>query len=343
MATARTKFSVGLFVVAGLALSVVTIIALGMTKFLDKGKTYVSFFDESVQGLNIDSPVKYRGVPIGRVAAIQVAKDSRLIRVVMDIDKGVVIKPDSEAQLSAVGITGSMFVNLDIRQENNPSQSPKLTFKTEYPVIPSTPSDITQVMNSLSTLYHKLLEIDLKGIADRVKESLDHFNTSLDGLALADLSRDARTTLRSIDALAKNPGWEEMMGSASDAGRSFKGVMEQARISLERATALLAGMNDFVRTNGPTVNATLHGLNGAVAQTTTFLSQGTSLVAGSKNNLEGMQKHLLVTIQNIEKASRELTRLLDKLNDQPSRLIMGDPPKPRVIEPRTAIPSEERP
>jgi phospholipid/cholesterol/gamma-HCH transport system substrate-binding protein len=332
MATARTKFSVGLFVVAGLALGVVTIITLGMTKILNRGATYVTFFDESVQGLNIDSPVKYRGVPIGRVSAIQVAPDSRLIEVVMDIDKDVIIKPDSEARLSAVGITGSMFVNLDIRSTDDPGQSPIITFETDYPVIPSTPSDITQIMNSISVLYHRLLEIDLKGIADRIKESLDHFNTAIDDLALAELSRDARATIQGIDALIHDPGWKSALASTTEAGETFNMVMEQTRVTLGHATALLARVDRLVAVNEPTLNATIQELHDAVSQTTTFVTQGTTMVAGSRDYLETMQKHLLVTLQNLEKASRGLNRLLDELEDQPSRLIMGDPPEPRVID-----------
>jgi len=333
MASARTKFSVGLFVTAGLALCVIAIIALGMTKFFDKGSTYVTFFDESVQGLNIDSPVKYRGVPIGRVAAIQVAPDDTLIQVVMAIDKGVTIKDGSQAQLNTVGITGSMFVNLDIKPSDDPNLSPKITFETEYPIIPSTPSNIAQVMSSLSVLYHRLLDIDLKGIADKIKESLDHFNTTLDKLELQKLSREARSTLTNINTLVHHPGWHEIMTSASDSSKAFQEVMARAKVSLDQANSLLQNLDNLVTTNAPTVNATLQSLHTTVMQTSAFVVQGTSMVAGSRTNLDAMQQHVLVTLQNLEQASRDLSRLLDGLQDQPSRLITGEPPQPRVITP----------
>lgn len=333
MASARTKFSVGLFVTAGLALCVIAIIALGMTKFFDKGSTYVTFFDESVQGLNIDSPVKYRGVPIGRVAAIQVAPDDTLIQVVMAIDKGVTIQEGSQAQLNTVGITGSMFVNLDIKPADNPNLSPRITFETEYPIIPSTPSNIAQVMSSLSVLYHRLLDIDLKGIADKIKESLDHFNTTLDELELQKLSREARSTLTSINTLVHHPGWHDIMTSASDSSKIFQEVMARAKVSLDQANSLLQNLDNLVTTNAPTVNATLQSLHTTVMQTSDFVVQGTSMVAGSRTNLDTMQQHVLVTLQNLEQASRDLSRLLDGLQDQPSRLITGEPPQPRVITP----------
>ena len=74
MASQKTKLAVGLFVACGLACAVLVIIWLGMSRFLEKGQFYVTYFDESIQGLVVDSPVKYRGVFIGRVESIGVAQ-----------------------------------------------------------------------------------------------------------------------------------------------------------------------------------------------------------------------------------------------------------------------------
>ena len=67
MATLKTKFMVGLFVVTGFSFAVVAVVWLGMSNYFEKGQYYVAYFDESVQGLDKDSPVKYRGVTIGSV------------------------------------------------------------------------------------------------------------------------------------------------------------------------------------------------------------------------------------------------------------------------------------
>jgi phospholipid/cholesterol/gamma-HCH transport system substrate-binding protein len=52
MATQKTKFAVGLFVAIGIALAILVTIWLGMSRFLQKGRFYVTYFDESVQGLS---------------------------------------------------------------------------------------------------------------------------------------------------------------------------------------------------------------------------------------------------------------------------------------------------
>ena len=59
-----------------------------------KGSLYSVYFDESVQGLQVDSAIKYRGVEIGKVQSIEVAPDNRLIEVIMKIDmEGDLQKP----------------------------------------------------------------------------------------------------------------------------------------------------------------------------------------------------------------------------------------------------------
>ena len=113
MASQKTKFKVGLFMASGISIALISFIWLGMSRFLEKGRNYVTYFNESVQGLQRDSPVKYRGVSIGRVERIEVAPDSKLIQVVLKIDSGHTLEKDTVAQLKAVGITGSMFVELD--------------------------------------------------------------------------------------------------------------------------------------------------------------------------------------------------------------------------------------
>ena len=83
MASHKLKFSVGLFVATGIGFALLAIIWLGMSRIFEKGQYFVTYFNESVQGLDMESPVKYRGVAIGRVQTIGVAPDSKLIEIVL--------------------------------------------------------------------------------------------------------------------------------------------------------------------------------------------------------------------------------------------------------------------
>ncbi len=149
MASQKTKFAVGLFVATGIGVASLAIIWLGMSRYLEKGQYYVSYFNESVQGLEIDSPVKYRGVAIGRVDSIGVAPDAKLIEVVLKIESGQPLQSDLVAQLKSVGITGIMFVELDRKKEGEPDRSPSLSFPAKHPVVASKPSGISELLTGL--------------------------------------------------------------------------------------------------------------------------------------------------------------------------------------------------
>jgi len=98
MINQKAKFFVGLFIAAGIGLAVVTIILLGMSRFLEKGQFYAVYFNESVQGLKIDSPVKYRGVSIGHIERIDLAPDSKLIEVILNIEADISLEENMVAQ-----------------------------------------------------------------------------------------------------------------------------------------------------------------------------------------------------------------------------------------------------
>ena len=67
MESQKVKFTVGLFVACGIGIAVVAVIWLGIAQVTKGGKRFITFFNESVQGLDIESPVNYRGVPVGQV------------------------------------------------------------------------------------------------------------------------------------------------------------------------------------------------------------------------------------------------------------------------------------
>lgn len=139
MASIKTKLTVGLFIAIGLAITIVAIIWLGMSKYLEKGQYYAAYFDESVQGLDKDSPVKYRGVPVGRVESVSVAPDGTLVQVIMKIETklGPEIEKESigdiVAQLKSIGITGIMFLELDRKKRAIRNLSPNSLLSPSIP------------------------------------------------------------------------------------------------------------------------------------------------------------------------------------------------------------------
>ena len=90
MSAPSNHFKVGLFVLLAVAATLGAAIALGAASAGRKTVSYHTFFNESVQGLDLGSPVRYRGVIIGKVAAIEIAPDHRHVDVLAELDALIV-------------------------------------------------------------------------------------------------------------------------------------------------------------------------------------------------------------------------------------------------------------
>ena len=78
-------FKLGLFVLAGIVTALLAGTWLVSSSIREETFTAYSFFDEPVTGLDVGSPVRYRGMTIGSVAGIRTAEDHRFIRVRSEI------------------------------------------------------------------------------------------------------------------------------------------------------------------------------------------------------------------------------------------------------------------
>ncbi|MCX8043364.1 MAG: MlaD family protein [Desulfobacterota bacterium] len=302
MASKKTEFMVGAFVVVGISIAVLAFIWLGMSRFFEKGQYYVTYFNESVQGLDRDSPVKYRGVSIGRVQGITVAPDGNLIQVVMKIESGQRLEPDTVAQLKAVGITGSVFIELDRRKPGEPDRSPPLAFSSEYPVIGSKPSDIAMLLQSIEDIVRQVKALDVQGISDRLKQTLD---TTNEMLAAADLK--------------------------TNAGR-LGSMIQAAGAAMTRLERTLASVERLANGNEQDISVAIKNLRTSLEQMTQLIQKSDALLQGSTTTLAVLQPHLLTTIQHLEQSSERLSQTLDLLAAQPSQILLGKPQTSRPEE-----------
>lgn len=117
--------------------------------------TYLAVEDESVSGLNLNAPVKYSGVDVGKVAEITLDHD-KPERVVLRlaIARGTPVKRDTVATLKTQGLTGIAYVELS----GGSAAAPLLVAENgnPYPVIRTVPSLAARLENVLGTVLSKL-------------------------------------------------------------------------------------------------------------------------------------------------------------------------------------------
>jgi phospholipid/cholesterol/gamma-HCH transport system substrate-binding protein len=298
MAGKTSKFMVGLFVSLGLILGVSAIIWIGATKYFEKGKHYVTYFDESVQGLQLDSNVKYRGVEVGRVLQIAVAPDNRLISVVMKINLKDSLPKNAVAQLKTAGITGLVFVELDRRKTGEPDQSPKLTFPAEYPVIPSRPSEIAKILAGVNEVVTKFNQVDTRGIFEQLQSTAAEIEIFFKGPKMD-------TILSNIEATSTNLKNISGRMDKLTSKETLDQILTEARDALKGTRLLMASLE-----------TELKGMN----------------LRETMGKMQSITTEVRSTSENLRQASETLDSFMGRIKDRPSDLLFGKPPKKRFNE-----------
>jgi phospholipid/cholesterol/gamma-HCH transport system substrate-binding protein len=164
METDRHYFIEGLFIIAfSIALAIVAV-WLGSPGRHDD-LIYRIHFNESVSGLAVGDPVKFRGIDVGTVKAMRIdADNSRLVLVDVRLRKETPVKTDTRASLVFKGITGVMFVEL-----NGGDTAAKtllaVTPEGKVPEIPSEKTGLKAMLEDLPRIVEKFSTIE-----DQVKK-----------------------------------------------------------------------------------------------------------------------------------------------------------------------------
>ncbi|HBE44053.1 MAG TPA: hypothetical protein DDW17_01035 [Deltaproteobacteria bacterium] len=203
MVKRKTYFSVGLFVIIGVIIAAIAIIWVGASRYFEKGAKFATYFEESVQGLQIDSSVKYRGVDVGRVVHIGLAPDNRLVEVEMKIGLSTDVTKDLVAKLKTAGITGIVFIELDQMTPEDIRLSPKISFPSKYPVIPSRPSDIKQLFTGIDDIIQRIRQIDFKRVSNQVIETTKAIETFVEGERIKEILKNLDTSMANLNSASE--------------------------------------------------------------------------------------------------------------------------------------------
>jgi len=179
METDKHYFFEGLFIIAFTIAAAVFAVWLGSPGHHDD-VVYRIHFPESVSGLTIGDPVKFRGIDVGTVKAMLIDPDnSRLVLVDVRLRKETPVRTDTRASLAMKGITGVVFVELN---GGDPAAKTLLAVTPEgkVPEIPSEKTGLKAMLDELPKLVQKFSAIEdqvkkvatsVGGLTDKVKDN----------------------------------------------------------------------------------------------------------------------------------------------------------------------------
>ena len=306
MSVKSSNFLIGFFVITGVLICAAIIIWIGAASVFMKGSLYSVYFDESVQGLQVDSAIKYRGVDIGKVQSIDVAPDYRLIEVVMKIELEGDLQNQTIATLKTTGITGIVFIELDRIKTGELINSPKITFKSKYPVIPSRRSGISRFLADTDIIMQNVKSIDFKGISDQLKNTAQAIENFTESKKIGNIMTNLESTSANLNQAIVKINKTISEGKVDKTLNEAMGVLSDGRQLIGQAKKEIESLN----------------LKEKSSRTNILLEDIDKKTRAITNELQDTSEHLRATSENLEKLSDNLTR-------NPSDLIFSKPAPPR--------------
>ena len=180
---------------------------------------YGAVEDESVAGLNLNAPVKYNGVDVGKVREISLDKaNPQRVNLLFAIEHGTPVKEDTIAILRTQGLTGITYVELS----GGAMASPPLRTiaPNKHPMIQTKPSLSARLENVLTSVLGKL----------------DSTSTSVNALLSSDNQAAFKNILNNTSvASAKLEPMIDRIGNGADAVQKMGTDLSKASVSTAKA------------------------------------------------------------------------------------------------------------
>ncbi|OYY95765.1 MAG: mammalian cell entry protein [Hydrogenophilales bacterium 28-61-23] len=290
---------VGAFVLALGAVLVAGVLWLASGgSFQKQYDMYLAIEDESVDGLNVNAPVKYNGVDVGKVRQIQLAPDNpERVNLLFAIERGTPIKVDTVAVLKTQGLTGIAYVELSGGAKGSPPL--RAAAGGKYPVIRTQPSLGARLENVLTNVLSKL-----DNTSNNINAILSDENQASFKNALADIAIVAHTLAARKDTLD---------AGMADAARTFKNTSQ--------ATAQLRPVIDQIGHSAEAIEKMGNEVAGAGK---TANSVGADMKRFSAETLPELERLL----GELSVLSTSLRRLSEQTERNPSSLLFGHKPLP---------------
>lgn len=343
-------FKIGVFVISATILGVLGVVVLGVGTVFEK-KTWVeTYIDESVQGLDIGSAVKFRGVPVGKVEQISLTSveyptrrryvlvrigltgqmfpfplaEAGSPRFTSEIEKGLRVR------LASQGLTGTAYIEADYL---DPARNPALEIDWEpkYPYVPSSRSRITQLSDSVEKILRGVENIDVERLVQGLEKSLTTITKVAEGANFEKLGNQAnqfldevRETNRQLKGLIGSPELQAAFTDGAAAAKTARAIMDNAEKPLQQLLADLPRATDSLNKLVERLDAVSKDLPDSSAQLRQTMGRLNRILASQQQEIQS-------TIENIHAISENVRELTEDSKRFPSQTIFGAPPAPAGV------------
>jgi paraquat-inducible protein B len=320
--------TIGLFLIGAMILTVVGVAALASSAWFEDRTTFVSYFPESVNGLERGAPVKFKGVTVGSVTELMIRIDptdrTATVPVRYEVDvkrlttgRGTYIALDEPAvlveqisdglraqlQLESI-VTGQLYIELSYRTD--PSPFDRTARAGDYPEIPTTPSLLAAFGSEGGSLVAQVLEI------------LGQVNDMLDEVDIAQISDAVVASAQAVEELMTSEDLQRTMSEIPELAASMGRTLEKTELMVERLGEAIDPLQ--VQAEG-----TLEELGRTLQSARMTLEESRGLISSDT----GVGYRLEQALTSLAEAAEALRVLAVTLERNPDMLIRGTPPPRR--------------
>lgn len=318
--------AIGIFLIGALVLAVGALSTLAARSWFGARSTFISDFQESVNGLEIGAAVKFQGVPVGRVKdlLIQIEPAEKTFRVpvqyeielsrltsedgsYLNLDDPEVLRQEiakglrAQLQMESI-VTGLLYVELVYRTDLQGSDEPVVPGRT-YPRIPTTPSLLAAFGTHAGSLVGDVLRILVR--VDEMLEAVD----------VSELNRSIIASANAVEELTRSPELRATLAQGPALTTSVVSTMAEVQRLAEQLGATLDPLQAQVAGTNAEVTLTLKTLRKTLDETRGFFTAD----GGVGYQVEG-------AMASLQAAAEALRALVNALERNPDMLIRGRKP-----------------
>ena len=319
METRASYTLVGSFVLAFVAAAFAIVTWFAKTEFDRTPARYHVYFTDSVTGLEIGSPVRYRGVAVGSVADIRIdPKNVERVRVTFEVAVETPIKEDSFATLGLQGITGAAYVQL----EGGTQESATLVVKEgdPLPVIAAKASGLERLLTKAPELFEKAFDL-----VERMSALLDDRNQK----AVAETLQNMHAVSENL--VASSGSFERIMTEAGGTVTSLRAASERIEALAGTLQKRVGPLADSTRDTMAELKVAIAGIRGTARSFTEVAELLDKMIAENRKPLRDFSGRGLPELSQFIAESRllvaDLTRLTVQIERDPARFFFGDSQK----------------
>lgn len=342
----------GVFVVLTVTILAAILFILGGRSLFQPTFTFETYFSESVAGLEVGSPVRFRGVPLGQVSEIltsvsvyerNIPIDERrnyiVVRAKVTASRAEVEQVEADvtqmvdrglrAQTQLAGITGQQYLALDFL---DPKTHLPLTFQWQpkYRYVPSAPSFTTEIVGSAQRFLASLNKADVQALGQNLNKLITNANDKLGELQVSELSAETSELLKATRATVMH------IDRVFAAGGPLDDTLHKLDSASARLDVLLAD---------PALKQTVDNVAAATGRLRRLTESGeldrlVKNIDGVAERLDGLvadnQYDVQRIVRDLQATAANLRALSEAIKRYPAGALVGGPPE------KVQLPGEEK-